>query len=158
MCKVSDGNMKLPGIPNNALPPIKACPKGVPCASTCYAQKAYRCYPSAKAAWDANLAELRRNPTSYFASICTYLEAKQPEFFRWHVSGDIQDQQYLDSMWPGWGNADAVKAQGLSIAWMQDGTETRIPSDAMKCPGRCDTCGACWGLAKRGIDVVFKKH
>ena len=22
----------------------------------------------------------------------------------------------------------------------------------------CETCGVCWGLAKRGIDVCFKKH
>lgn len=44
-----------------------------------------------------------------------------------------------------------------SVAWIDDGREC-IPEKAMECSGRCDTCGACWGLAKAGIDVKFRKH
>lgn len=62
----------------------------------------------------------------------------------------------IASMWPGWGDPEKVK--GYSKAWMQDGTETRIPADAIECPGSCETCGACWGLSKIGKDVVFNKH
>ncbi|MHC4458553.1 MAG: GP88 family protein [Planctomycetota bacterium] len=31
-------------------------------------------------------------------------------------------------------------------------------SDALHCPGSCQTCQACWGLAKRNIDVRFSIH
>lgn len=41
------------------------------------------------------------------------------------------------------------------VAWMQDGTEDRIPADALHCPGDCTTCGACWGLNR---DTYFTKH
>lgn len=47
--------------------------------------------------------------------------------------------------------------QRFPIAWMQDGTEDRIPDDAVECTGNCTECGAmCWTLS--GRDVVFKKH
>lgn len=44
-----------------------------------------------------------------------------------------------------------------SVAWLDDGSDD-IPANAMPCPGNCENCGACWGLAKRGIDVKFAKH
>lgn len=63
----------------------------------------------------------------------------------------------LASMWPGWGNEQAPNIRQLPKAWMDDGTETRIPASAIRCPGQCDTCGLCWSplLSK---DVVFHKH
>lgn len=195
MCKVSNGNQKLGKIANISLTPCKACPKGVPCAKKgqCYALKAL-IYPKAAKNWADNLRQAKRNPAQYFAEITAYLERKSPKMFRWHVSGDILNQDYLErmkrvaiafpnikflaftkahhldftglpanlsivaSMWPGWGNENAVRAQGLSIAWMQDGTENRVSGSAIECPGNCDTCGVCWSLAKRGLDVVFNKH
>ncbi len=42
-------------------------------------------------------------------------------------------------------------------AYMQDGTETRIPKNAVKCPGNCDTCGLCW-LLGGAKSVYFMKH
>lgn len=62
------------------------------------------------------------------------------------------------SMWPGWGDEAAVRRQGLPIAWMDDGTESRIPANAMHCPGNCDGCGMCWQLPDIGRDVQFPKH
>ncbi len=44
------------------------------------------------------------------------------------------------------------------VAWMQDGTETRVPQDAIRCPGNCETCGLCYELPRLGRDVVFYKH
>lgn len=64
----------------------------------------------------------------------------------------------IASMWPAWGDVDAVRAAGLPIAWMQNGRETRIPERALECPGKCDACGMCWQLPKLGLDVVFSKH
>ena len=43
-------------------------------------------------------------------------------------------------------------------AWCDDGTEDRIPADAIECPGHCDTCGMCWRLKEIGKDTFFHKH
>jgi len=59
------------------------------------------------------------------------------------------------SMWPGMADPRHLD---LPRAWCQDGTEDRVPAGALECPGDCINCGACWGLAKRGIDVVFPLH
>lgn len=60
----------------------------------------------------------------------------------------------IASMWPKWGNPNIP----LPKAWMQDGTETRVPSDAMECTGACDKCNMCWHLPSINRDVVFHKH
>lgn len=62
------------------------------------------------------------------------------------------------SFWPGWGDLETVRELGLPVAWMQDGTEARVPSNAIECPGHCESCGMCWQLPKLGRDVVFHKH
>lgn len=59
------------------------------------------------------------------------------------------------SMWPKWGNPDL---NDLPRAWMQDGSEDRIPEGAFECSHRCDSCALCWHLPERGRDVVFPKH
>lgn len=56
------------------------------------------------------------------------------------------------SQWPGM--PDKAPAGALR-AWMQDGTETRVPDGALECPGNCSTCGACFNLKQ---DVFFHKH
>lgn len=61
------------------------------------------------------------------------------------------------SFWPKWGDLAMVPAN-LPIAWMQDGTETRIPDGALECSGACDKCGMCWHLPELKRDVVFYKH
>lgn len=33
-----------------------------------------------------------------------------------------------------------------------------IPADGFHCPGHCENCGACWELARRGVNVYFVKH
>ena len=58
----------------------------------------------------------------------------------------------IRSAWPGL----ELPELGLPTAWMDDGRETRIPCNALSCPGNCATCGRCWALD--GHDVVFAKH
>jgi hypothetical protein len=59
------------------------------------------------------------------------------------------------SAWPG---MDFANPHGHRIAWMQDGSETRVPDDVITCHGNCETCGLCYELPKLGRDVVFHKH
>jgi len=60
------------------------------------------------------------------------------------------------SAWPELEIPDSC--EGLPRAYMDDGTDTRIPSDAIHCHGGCDTCGMCWNLPSLGRDVRLHKH
>jgi ferredoxin len=183
--KISKGNSKLGAIPNISMTPIKACANCSACRRECYALKAYRQYPATRKAWDHNLAHARRDPRTYFAQIHSWIACHGPEFFRWHVAGDILSQSYLEHMsqvancYPGTrflcftkrGDLDYSRVPdnlrirfsqwpgshriGALNAWMQDGTETRIPKNALKCPGSCADCKACFNNTK---DVYFNKH
>jgi hypothetical protein len=57
-----------------------------------------------------------------------------------------------------WPRMDFDNPYGHRVAWMQDGTEIRVPEDAIECPGNCETCGLCYELPKVGRDVAFHKH
>lgn len=60
------------------------------------------------------------------------------------------------SAWPGTTIPEDLRKL-YSVAWLNDGS-TEIPADALECPGNCSTCGVCWSLSKRHIDVFFNKH
>jgi len=98
---ISSGNSKLgKHIPNISLPPGYTCVKGVPCAkaSSCYAHKAWLQYPNVRKAWTENLIHFMMQPGDYFARIQDYLWLHKPKRFRWHVAGDIPNQDYLEHM------------------------------------------------------------
>ncbi len=57
-----------------------------------------------------------------------------------------------------WSGLELYNPDGFPVAWMDDGTDTRIPDDALPCPGFCESCGMCWNLSSIKRDVVFKKH
>lgn len=189
---VSPGNIKLGAIPNISLPPGLSCQPGVPCVADCYAQKAVRLYKPAREAWQRNWQIYRDDPEDYFGQVSMWVSDHTPDFFRWHVAGDIPEQRYFSGMinvafeysetrflcftknygvtnqvfvpknlavvhsaWPGY----PAPPGDLPIAWMQDGTEKRVPGDALKCAGHCGYCGGtCWHLKELGKDVVFNKH
>ena len=69
--------------------------------------------------------------------------------------GIPKNLQMVLSMWPGWGEATH---RSLPRAWMQDGTEDRVPKGAIECAGNCETCGMCWQLSEIGKDVILYKH
>jgi hypothetical protein len=195
--KISEGNTKLGTIANISLTPGKTC-SAEACKTCmrngCYAMKAYKAYPTTRAAWDNNtdtaindLARFESDLMLYFGSL------NAPRFFRVHVAGDFVSREYA-AMWarvaacnPGtnflaftkqWDNVRGVEfpenvsivlsawpgteipadlRKLYSVAWLNDGT-TEIPTDALECPGNCETCGVCWSLSKRHIDVFFNKH
>jgi len=55
-------------------------------------------YPSVRKAWDKNYSLAKTDLTAYMSDICEYCETKKPRFFRWHVAGDILNQDYLNHM------------------------------------------------------------
>jgi len=95
---ISKGNMKLVGIPNINLPPIKTCRKNAPCCRDCYSMKAYRLYPSARRAWDNNYCLYKSDPKKYFNSLNSFLKTSKPKYFRFHSSGDFVDSNYLSNV------------------------------------------------------------
>lgn len=99
MIHITTSNTKMKHTSNISLPPIISCGNNALfCKDYCYALKFYRMYPEVKKAWDDNLKELEEDQEYYFQSIRKHLLKKQPKYFRWHVSGDIKNQEYLDQM------------------------------------------------------------
>lgn len=93
---ISYGNSKMGHIPSVSLPPIVTCSNCSSCAKKCYAAKLCRIYPSVKKAYDNNLEILKSDRNGYFLQVKAV--ASLTGFFRWHVSGDIIDIDYLDRM------------------------------------------------------------
>jgi hypothetical protein len=58
------------------------------------------------------------------------------------------------SSWPGHTFENPAR---LPVAYMQDGTEARVPEDATHCAGNCETCRTCFYM-DHGDSVVFNKH
>jgi len=96
--KISLGNTKMGKIPSVSLPPIKSCGNCALCSKKCYAMKAYRMFKQTKAAYDNNYEMAMNGRAKYFWDIEHYLAHKNPQYFRWHVSGDILDLSYLFEM------------------------------------------------------------
>jgi hypothetical protein len=67
--------------------------------------------------------------------------------------GRPQNLEIVFSAWPGLD----MPATDLPIAYMQDGTETRV-KNAIECPGNCETCGMCFSLSTIKKNVVFMAH
>ena len=93
---ISNGNSKMGAIPSVSLPPIITCKNCESCAGLCYAAKLCRLRPTVKEAYDRNLAILKEDRDGYFIQVKA--AAMVTRFFRFHVSGDIIDIDYLDRM------------------------------------------------------------
>lgn len=93
---ISQGNAKMGAIPSVSLPPIVTCKNCATCAKKCYAAKLCRIYPSVKKAYENNLSILKEDRNAYFQQIKA--SAMLTKYFRFHVSGDIIDTDYLDRM------------------------------------------------------------
>lgn len=189
LINISPGNSKLGSIPSVSLIPGKDCGNCGHCFSGCYARKIANLRPKVLRAWARNSILARNDRGAYFGQLNLWLNLHQPKFFRFHVGGDIPDQDYLDRMillarecpstrflaftkmfhlsyrslppnlkirfsrWPGDGRVR--RKRGIPFAWMQDGTEKRMPGDSISCLGGCEDCTLCWEDER---DVIFKKH
>jgi hypothetical protein len=100
LVSIAEKNSKLGLIPNISLLPIVSCVKGIVCAkwTECYAVKFVKMYKNVKAAWKKNTDLAKSNPDLYFSAIFDFLWRRKFSHFRWHVSGDILDQNYFDRM------------------------------------------------------------
>jgi hypothetical protein len=74
--------------------------------------------------------------------------------YSYHYRAIPDNYSIIFSVWPSF----PYKKKGFPLAFMQDGTETRIPKNTVECPGNCEHCGMCWNLKKLNMNVVFHKH
>lgn len=93
---ISGGNIKLGAIMNISLPPVITCHNCSSCKNYCYAVRTYNRFTSTAAGWNDNYILYQVNPCKYFADISAAVKTQR--FFRWHVSGDIVDLNYLYGM------------------------------------------------------------
>lgn len=93
--KVSRGNSKLGAIPSVSLPSVKTCAVCA-CREKCYARKLERLRPAVRNAYQHNLDVLNEDPNTYWREVEAAVMMNR--FFRFHVSGDIPDADYLSNM------------------------------------------------------------
>ena len=92
---ISKSNSKMGAIPSISLPPIISCSKDACkfCSKKCYAKKICRLRETTRKAYQRNFDIVTNNPTSYWSQVNGFL--KECHFFRFSVSGDILDYDYL---------------------------------------------------------------
>lgn len=93
--KISPGNSKLGQIKSVSLPSLTTC-RACGCNTRCYALKLERLRPAVRDAYQHNLNVLRSDPDTYWREVEAAIMLSR--FFRFHVSGDIPDADYLDHM------------------------------------------------------------
>lgn len=93
---ISKGNSKLGSIPSVSLPACITCNPNAPCFRLCYAAKITRLYKTVKSAYENNLNILNNDPGLYWEQVKQ--AAQTARFFRYHVSGDIPNMEYLEKM------------------------------------------------------------
>lgn len=90
---ISKGNSKMGLIYSVSLPPITSCRKNAPCAKGCYALKGTFLFPNVTNSYKNNLDFFNESPKEFELSILKQL----PMYgvFRWHVAGDILNDDYF---------------------------------------------------------------
>lgn len=92
---ISSGNQKMGRISSVSLPSVVTCRK-CDCQQKCYARKIERLRKSVAKAYRNNLDLLRSDPGTYWREVEAAIMMSR--FFRFHVSGDIPDRQYLENI------------------------------------------------------------
>ena len=97
---ISDGNKKIGRVMNVSLAPIVTCGSMCKyCKRHCYDIKACLQYENVRIARAKNTALAKYARQEFFDQIDKKLKNRKANFFfRWHVSGDILDGEYLNSM------------------------------------------------------------
>lgn len=95
--KLSYGNRKTGSlVPSVSLIPVADCGHCAMCARGCYAVRAILCYPESREALANNSAIAHKDRKRFFVEVDAAL--KFLRFFRFFVSGDILDRDFLDGM------------------------------------------------------------
>lgn len=93
---VSNGNIKMGAIPSISLPAIKTCREDAPCTKECYACRMEKRCKNVRNAYQNNMDLFMDNPESF--KMQAIGAAFTTRYFRWHVSGDILNTEYLEMM------------------------------------------------------------
>lgn len=93
-----NSKLKKDGILGFGLPAGTTCPGAGACKGFCYAQKGnFKRFPNVAKSLDRNY-ELTKSP-DFVASVVRHLAKKRSvKFVRWHTSGDVYNQEYLDKL------------------------------------------------------------
>ena len=94
--KISPGNIKMGSIPSVSLPAGVTCRKNCLCYPKCYAHKIERLRKSVREAYESNYRLLIEDPDTYWREVNATVMLNR--YFRFHVSGDIVDMDYLENM------------------------------------------------------------
>lgn len=92
---ISRGNSKMGSIQSISLPSVVTC-RSCACQNKCYARKLERIRPAVAKAYQRNLDVLQSDPDTYWREVEASIMMSR--FFRFHVSGDIPDLNYLEHM------------------------------------------------------------
>lgn len=96
MVSISSGNVKMGKISSVSLPVGKTCRPDAPCYKKCYARRMEYRRSTIKNAYQKNLDLLENDPDAYWREVEGVIMLSR--FFRFHVSGDIPDRDYLEHM------------------------------------------------------------
>ena len=92
---ISKGNEKLGSIQSVSLPSGITC-KECGCRKKCYARRIEQRRKSVRDAYQNNLTVLNKEPDTYWREVEAAIMLSR--YFRFHVSGDIPNQDYLSQM------------------------------------------------------------
>ena len=92
---ISKGNSKMGSIYSVSLPSGTTC-RPCDCRRKCYARRLERLRPSVLEAYSKNLMVLQTDPKTYWREVEAAIMLSR--FFRFHVSGDIPDMDYLSNL------------------------------------------------------------
>lgn len=81
-----------------SLPPKLTCRPDAPCAKKCYACKGRFTFPNCKKNLEDNWNFYQDSPDAFFERIYYQLSIVNYKYFRYNVSGDIPDENYLKLM------------------------------------------------------------
>ena len=80
------------------MPKGLSCRPNAPCAKGCYCNKGNMVMPTVVKGQKTRYELYLKNPVGFFAKLSGELDMIPFKYFRWHSSGDIVDEQYLDLM------------------------------------------------------------
>jgi len=133
---ISNGNRKIGRVLNVSIAPLVTCGNCKECCNYCYDIKACLQYENVRKARAKNTAILQFDRNGYFAQIENKIAHRKSNFyFRWHVSGEIPDIDYLNRMieiarrYPHFTFWTYTKMYGIVNNWCYQHGRENIPSN-----------------------------